>query len=295
MTPSHAQKLLETVRAKPNSSVRLRVVGSIDNPEAEGPGARLQNERRKAGLSVVQIASALKLRPDQIAAIESMQFTRLPGLGFSLGYVRAYAELLDIGDVKGLVEDFKEVWAPHQSRHEASRKVFNPKLAVPFGFGVAVIGLGAILFTAIINGFASSVENEIEKPDAAIKAWAQKEIVPDTRPIVNLEPTTSIYASRNVQITIYGEDGALVTNRNIPANTSFSTDGLGRWFISTNDAGALSARGYGFDIPLGGNYEKLDRYRAPDLAAMNAQKLEAEKKIAEELAAKELAKLQKAK
>lgn len=295
MTPSHAQKLLESVKTKPASPVHLRVVGSIHNPEADGPGVRLQNERRKAGLSVVQVASALKLRPDQIAAIESMQFARLPGLGFGLGYVRAYAELLDINDVKGLVEDFKEVWAPHQTRHEASRTVFNSKIAIPFGFAFAAMALGAILFAAVFNSAASKIEKEIERPDEAIKAWAQNDITANISPIVKLEPTTSIHAIRNTHITIYGEDGALVMSRNIAANSTISTDGLGRWFISTNDAGALSARGYGFNIVLGDNYQKLDRYRAPDLAAMNAQKLEAEKKIAAELAAKELAKLQKAK
>lgn len=292
MTPSHAQKLLDNIRTKPDSAVRLRVVGSIDNPEADGPGARLQFERRKAGLSVVQIADALKLRPDQIAAIESMQFTRLPGLGFSLGYVRAYAELLDISDVKGLVEDFKEVWAPHQTRHEASRKAFNPKAAVPLGFAFAAIALCAIILTAIFNNFASRTNDEITQPDSAIKNWAQSEVSQIAKPVVTLEPTTSIHASRNAQITIYGEDGALVMNRGILANESISTDGLGRWFISTNDAGALSVRGFGFNIGLGDNYQKLERFRSPDLVAMNAQKVAAEKKIADELATKALAKSQ---
>ena len=294
MTPSHAQKLLENIRTRPDTSVRLRVVGSIDNPEADGPGARLQFERRKAGLSVVQIAAALKLRPDQIAAIESMQFTRLPGLGFGLGYVRAYAELLDINDVKGLVEDFKEVWAPHQTRHEASRTVFNPKMAIPFGIALAAIALGAIIFTALFSGIASKSNDEISRPDAAIKTWAQAEIADVSKPIVKLEPTTSIHAVRNAHITIFGEDGALVMDRSIGANETISTDGLGRWFISTNDAGALEVRGFGFTIGLGDNYKKLERLRAPDLVAMNAQKLAAEKKIADELAAIAFAKTQKA-
>ena len=118
MTPEEAQKLVDFARTKSPSQVRLRVVSSIDNPEADGAGAKLQQRRREMGLSVVQVAQALKLRPDQIAAIESMQFSRLPGLGYALGYVKAYAELLDFADIKAIVDDYKEAWSPEQKRAE---------------------------------------------------------------------------------------------------------------------------------------------------------------------------------
>ena len=103
MTPAEAQKALDEVRVKRPAHVRLRVVGSIDNPQSDGPGSKLQNARLEQNLSVVQVAQALKLRPDQVAAMETMNFSKLPGLGYGLGYVRAYAELVDLDDVKSLV------------------------------------------------------------------------------------------------------------------------------------------------------------------------------------------------
>lgn len=291
MTPSHAQEMLANIKSNTPSAVRLRVVGSIDNPDADGPGAKLQHARRLAGLSVVQVAAALKLRPDQIAAIESMQFTRLPGLGYGLGYVRAYAELIDIGDVKSLVDDFKDAWAPHQKRHEATKKSFDTRRAIPFGVAITLLALAWIIFNALINSALPNRNAEIERPDAAIKVWAQSPSIA-TAPVVSVDPVISLHANRAVNISLYGEDGVLVLERSLRAGENIATDGLGRWFISTNDAGALDVRGLGYVIGLGENYTKLERFRAPDLAAMHAQKLADEQKGIAEKAAKEAAKNQ---
>lgn len=272
MTPAEAQKIMAEVKANPVSRRHLRVVGDVDNPDATGPGARLQSARREQGLSVVQVAAALKLKPDQIAAIEAMQFGLLPGLGYALGYVRAYAEFLGIADVKAIVDDYRDAWAPQQMRHEQNRHTLSNKFALPLGVIAAVAVLGWILVNAFVQVTLPRNDGSIERPDAAIKAWAQKGTDAPVRAVVEIDPLTSIIAKRQVQITLRGEDGALVLSRELRAGEVVSTDGLGRFIISTQDAGAIEIRGLGLAIAAGENHQPLSNWRSPDLKALAAEK-----------------------
>lgn len=283
LTPAEAQKIMAQVKANPVSRRHLRVVGDVDNPDASGPGARLQSERREQTLSVEQVAQALKLKPDQIAAIEAMQFGRLPGLGYALGYVRAYSEFLGIADVNSVVDDYRDAWAPQQMRHEQNRHILSNKFALPLGAFAAVAVLGWILVNAFVQLSLPRNDDNIQRPDEAIKAWAQKGDVSPSRPVVEIDPLTSIIAKRPVQITLRGEDGALVMSRDLRAGEVVSTDGLGRFIISTQDAGAIEIRGRGLVIAAGENHQILSNWRSPDLIAIANEKA---KLLAEQEAAK---------
>ncbi len=70
-------------------------------PEAEerrsaGAGALLRMAREARGISVAEVAAALKLSPRQIEAIENEDFSRLSGATFIRGFVRNYAKLLKV-------------------------------------------------------------------------------------------------------------------------------------------------------------------------------------------------------
>jgi cytoskeleton protein RodZ len=58
------------------------------------PGAMLRQGRESRGLSVDDVAQALKLTPKQVVAIESEEFDILPGNTFARGFVRNYARFL---------------------------------------------------------------------------------------------------------------------------------------------------------------------------------------------------------
>ncbi|HNA05291.1 MAG TPA: helix-turn-helix transcriptional regulator, partial [Rhodocyclaceae bacterium] len=66
------------------------------------PGAALRSARVARGLSVEEVAHALKLAPRQIEAIEADAFDRLRGLTFARGFVRNYARHLGL-DAEPLV------------------------------------------------------------------------------------------------------------------------------------------------------------------------------------------------
>ncbi len=277
MTPAEAQRILETVKTKPAGMVRLRVVGSIDNPESEGPGAKLQSARKNSGLSVHQVADALKMRADQIAAIEAMNFAKLPGLGFALGYVRAYAELMDMNDVNSIVSDFRDAWAPLQYRNEKTRGEIDKKLVLPIGVVLIAALLIWVIFAISMNVANQKPNEEISRPDDAIKSWAMNNQTKAGNSVVEIDSIVSIHALRNVRIILRGQDGALITDKNLKPGENLSADGLGFFTISSDDAGAIEVRGYGQSVIAGGNHQKIDYWRVPDLKLMAEQKATAER------------------
>lgn len=62
----------------------------------KGPGLRLQEARVKAGLSVDEIATHLRLRVSVIEDLEENQYENMAGLVFIKGYLRSYANTLNI-------------------------------------------------------------------------------------------------------------------------------------------------------------------------------------------------------
>ncbi|HZW74751.1 MAG TPA: RodZ domain-containing protein, partial [Caldimonas sp.] len=71
-------------------------------PPSIGPGASLKTARERAGLSLDDVAQALKLAPRQVRALEEEDFAQLPGRTFARGFVRNYARLLHL-DSDGLL------------------------------------------------------------------------------------------------------------------------------------------------------------------------------------------------
>src|SRR3569623_1232196 len=66
------------------------------NRQSISPGALLAACRQERGWTVEQVASQLNLAPRQIAALESDDYSALPGMAIVRGFIRAYAKLLKI-------------------------------------------------------------------------------------------------------------------------------------------------------------------------------------------------------
>ncbi len=62
----------------------------------ESPGLFLRQEREKRGLSVDDVASQMRLSRNQIEALESGDYSVLPGPVFVRGFIRNYAKLLQV-------------------------------------------------------------------------------------------------------------------------------------------------------------------------------------------------------
>ncbi|HRQ06238.1 MAG TPA: DUF4115 domain-containing protein [Nitrosomonas halophila] len=66
-------------------------------------GRILRQERTRRGLSIGEIARRLRLTEQQVESIEAEDFAKLPSTTFLRGYVRNYANLLQLDNVKQLL------------------------------------------------------------------------------------------------------------------------------------------------------------------------------------------------
>ncbi|CAN1551013.1 Helix-turn-helix domain containing protein [Caulobacteraceae bacterium] len=291
MSPAEAARTLDAAKALHSGRAHLRLVGSIDNPDADGPGARLQAARRDQELSIHQVAAALRLKAEQVAAIESMQFQKLPGLGYALGYVRAYGELLGLVDCDGLVSEFRDAWEPVQRRRESEIATKPSKFVAPAGAVVALALLAWLIVWASLHAVKPQPVDVVAPPDEKIKAWAEAQQNGPAQATADVQPLSTLKALQDVRVTLRGEDGALVTDRILRKDESISTDGLGRWFVSSPFGGVLEASGYGQTALVGEAGKKVINWRVPDFEAIAIAKSKAEAEAAAALAAAEAAKL----
>ena len=81
--------------------------------ETQGPGRRLADERRRQGLSVVEIGRLIKLAPRQVEALEADDYERLPGNTFVRGFVRNYAKALRL-DPEPLLAELEQRLPPER-------------------------------------------------------------------------------------------------------------------------------------------------------------------------------------
>ncbi len=85
---------------------RLRTE-AIDPGNFLAVGPYLEAVRVSAGLSVQEIVESTHIKPQFIEAIEAMALKKLPSKPFAIGFVRAYAEALEL-DADAVVARFKD-------------------------------------------------------------------------------------------------------------------------------------------------------------------------------------------
>jgi cytoskeleton protein RodZ len=115
----------------------------------------LQRVRERHGLTLEDVAYALKLTPRQVEALESERFDRLPGPAFARGFLRNYARLLGL-DPAPLLARFE---ASNQTEAVSLAPLTNAGGAMPIGqserrrsagpLGVLVV----VLLAAVVAGW----------------------------------------------------------------------------------------------------------------------------------------------
>ena len=93
----------------------------IYEEEVETVGTRLRLAREDRGWSLHDVAAMLRLRAPQIQALEDGHYNKLPGQTFVIGFLRSYANLLDL-DAVAIVDLHK------QEHSDGSR---TPSLSFP--------------------------------------------------------------------------------------------------------------------------------------------------------------------
>lgn len=92
--------------SEPRRRLHLRDITNEVSVEAESVGADLRAARLRRGEDVRSIAQALRIRRDQLEALEEGRHADLPARAYAVGFVRSYAEYLGL-DSRHVVERYK--------------------------------------------------------------------------------------------------------------------------------------------------------------------------------------------
>jgi cytoskeleton protein RodZ len=109
-------------------------------PRARAVGELLCARREQLGLDLDHIGEALRIRPAYLAALEQGRIEELPGPAYAMGFVRAYANHLDL--------DGDRVLARYKA--DTADVHIRPDLSLPVPLGERSLPGGPILLVALI-------------------------------------------------------------------------------------------------------------------------------------------------
>ncbi len=174
-----------------------------DSSEVKLPGRILAEARRERGMSVEDVAAALRLSARTVASVEEDRYEALPPDIFVRGYLRAYARLLEL-DPAPLLEAFAahsgggrerplQVRTPVQTAPDMSRWM---RRAMPIALGVLVLGAGGAWLVDVYRDMGSPVSvardmiEEREQDREPLSATPETDPVDVTQPAAIEESVT---------------------------------------------------------------------------------------------------------
>jgi cytoskeleton protein RodZ len=141
-------------------------------------GEMLRRQREALGLELRDVAAALKIKPAYLAALEDGRTDLLPGPAYALGFVRAYAQHLQL-DGNEMLRRFK---------FESAALEAKPDLAFPMPLGEDSIPQRSTLLVALIlalcgygtwyylaTGERTRPERVTELPDVLLQLEAESQ------------------------------------------------------------------------------------------------------------------------
>lgn len=149
------------VSEKSEKTVPLQVDKPLlsETASSSSVGSRLQRARIERDLSVRDVAQQLRIQRSYLEALETGDFDNLPGLTYAIGYVRSYAQLLDL-EADPLIAEFKAEAKKLQEPTQLSFPSPAPEGKVPGG---ALMFVGVLLAALSYGGwyYLSTSETEV--------------------------------------------------------------------------------------------------------------------------------------
>ena len=209
-------------------------------------GEDLRCAREGKNLSIDDVAQSLNLQASYITAIEALDRDNLPSIGYALGYVRAYANLVGL-DGTDAVNRFKADSEVPENLGMRDRPHFVPqrKIKLPRGFVPALSVLGCAAMLAFWYGTHTNVQaapgSSIALSDPALPAPTIATPLP-----VNVLTVKAIAPS---WVQVKDAQGQVVISRILTIGDSYQTETEARMTLSARDGGALEL--YAGDERLG--------------------------------------------
>jgi cytoskeleton protein RodZ len=109
-----------------------------------GVGAQLRAQREQNGFSVEEVAQRLRIRLAHLQSIEHGRFDDLPGRIYAIGFIRSYAEFLDL-DGQSVVELYKQETAGEEQPTKLIFPTPTPESRMPRVWLVVASVLAAVV------------------------------------------------------------------------------------------------------------------------------------------------------
>lgn len=138
--------------------------------ENDRVGSILYNERVKKGLDLVEISQILCIRRSYLDAIEKGNYSQLPVMPYSSGFVNAYAKYLGLNNVRITQLFREEINADKKSVRPIVNEDIPAEASIPGKFYVLSGIIAAVLVVLLWNAFTPAAsENTQTEDDKAIE------------------------------------------------------------------------------------------------------------------------------
>ena len=197
-------------------------------------GEELRARRIARGETPEQIAKALKIRTSYINAIEQLEPSALPSIGYALGYVRGYAAYVGLDGAQAVARYKTDSAVPEDlGRRKMPHFVPKTKVRLPRGLLSALTVLGCAGVLTI--WYAGSVPTEAA-PEALSEVLDEAAYAPPSLPEDPSILTLKAVAPSWVQVT--DATGRPVMSRIMVTGETWSTD-KERLTLSARDGAAI--------------------------------------------------------
>src|SRR5713226_1190647 len=157
---------------------------------AQAVGTVLRERREELGYDLDAIGEALRIKPFYLAALEQGRAQDLPGPTYAIGFIRAYAQLLDL-DADRVIDDYKAERADVHARPDLSLPVALEARSLPRG---PILLLGVILAACGYGTWYYLATGERSRPEriAAVPAELQRATQDATAPVLAGDPPAPV-------------------------------------------------------------------------------------------------------
>lgn len=184
-TMTNVAKLAPADRSEARRRLHLRDITNELSTAAETVGSDLRAARERRSEDMRGIAQALRIRREQLEALEESRYDDLPGRAYAIGFVRSYAEYLGLDSVH-IVERYKaEIDQQEAARDNLAFPKLSTEKRLPRG---AFLVVGLLVAAGIYGGYLltrsadSMITERVPPVPASIEARVAGADTPDERP-----------------------------------------------------------------------------------------------------------------
>ncbi|HHL43764.1 MAG TPA: helix-turn-helix domain-containing protein [Hellea balneolensis] len=201
-------------------------------------GAFLRATRTRQGKTLDVVASELKVQKNYISAIERLDKSALPSLGYVLGYVRSYAVSLGLDPADTLARFKHEIECPShlgigQYPHHVPKKSFRlPRGSFAFGSALACV-------LVVVSWYGLRPPTGVAKPTPAVAPLKTPVDIQAPEPTKNVADMIALKAIGPSFVEVSDKNGHVLISRIMVPGEMFEISRKLDPVLTLRDAGAI--------------------------------------------------------